>query len=332
MTAVQTPTLSASTARAGFDGAAAVLRWLITPAVTVLAASFVLFAAVAAQPGDPATQILGTHASPAQYAALRHQLGLDRSFVVQYWTWLADAARGNFGESLTYHQGVASLIGPRLWVTLMLTLYASVMIVVVGVGLGVVGGMVPRLGPVVAAVSGLGVAIPGFVAAQVLIAVFALKLGWFPVLGSGDGFANRVWHLTLPAAALAIGASAYVAQVTRTAVSAEERKQHVETARGRGVGRVAILRKHVLRNAAIPIATVAALAVAGLLAGAIVVETAFGVGGIGSLLVTSVSSKDSNIVLAVGLVLVVVFIVTTTLIDLAQHLLDPRLRLKRERP
>jgi peptide/nickel transport system permease protein len=305
-----------------------VRRWIVAPLVTLLAASFVLYTAVWLQPGNPLTLLLGTKASPAQYRYLAHKLGLDRPLLVRYWDWLTNAVHGNFGTSLVYKQSVASLIAPRLLTTLLLVAYAGVIIIVIGVSLGVIGGMSPRAAPYVAGLNGLGVAIPGFVAAEVLTALFAVKLGWFPVLGTGQGLAGRLQHLTLPAFALAIASIAYVSQITRAAVSAEEQSSHVETARGRGLAGPRILRRHVLRNAAIPIMTVSALTVASLLAGAIVVEYAFGLGGIGSLLVQSVSDKDSNVVLAIGLILVLVFVITTTALDLLQYLLDPRLRLK----
>jgi peptide/nickel transport system permease protein len=305
-----------------------VRRWIVAPLATLLAASFVLYTTVWLQPGNPLTILLGTKASPAQYRYLAHKLGLDRPMLVRYWDWLTNAVHGNFGTSLVYKQSVASLIAPRLLTTLLLVAYAGVIITVIGVTLGIIGGMSPRAAPYVAGLNGLGVAIPGFVAAEVLIAVFAVKLGWFPVLGTGQGLAGRLQHLTLPAFALAIASIAYVSQITRAAVSNEEQSSHVETARGRGLAGPRILRRHVLRNAAIPIMTVSALTVASLLAGAIVVEYAFGLGGIGSLLVQSVSDKDSNVVLAIGLILVLVFVITTTALDLLQYLLDPRLRLK----
>jgi peptide/nickel transport system permease protein len=305
-----------------------VRRWIVAPLATLLAASFVLYTAVWLQPGNPLTILLGTKASPAQYRYLAHRLGLNRPMPVRYWDWLTNAVHGNFGTSLVYKQSVASLIAPRLLTTLLLVGYAGVIITVIGVTLGIIGGMSPRAAPYVAGLNGLGVAIPGFVAAEVLIAVFAVKLGWFPVLGTGQGVAGRLQHLTLPAFALAIASIAYVSQITRAAVSNEEQSSHVETARGRGLAGPRILRRHVLRNAAIPIMTVSALTIASLLAGAIVVEYAFGLGGIGSLLVQSVSDKDSNVVLAIGLILVLVFVITTTALDFLQYRLDPRLRLE----
>src|SRR5215472_7406567 len=306
-----------------------VRRWILTPLVTLLAASFVLFTAVWLQPGNPLTLILGAKASPAQYRYMAHKLGLDRAMPVRYWDWLMGAVRGNFGTSLVYKQSVASLIAPRSVTTLLLVAYASVIILVVGVTLGIIGGMSPRAAPAVAGLNGLGVAIPGFVAAEMLIAVFAVQLGWFPVLRTGQGLAGRLQHLTLPAVALAIASIAYVSQIIRAAVSTEEQSPHVET--GRGLPGSRILRRHVFWNAAMPIMTVSALTVASLLAGTLVVEYAFGLGGIGSLLDQSVQDKDANVVLAVGLILVLVFVITTTALDFAQYLMDPRLRLKAAR-
>ena len=305
-------------------------RWILVPVGTILAASFVLYAALSLAPGDPVYQLLGGRGTQEQYAALRAELGLDQPFLIRYWDWLTSAIHGDFGRSFTYKQSVASLIEPRLGITLSLAMYAGLLIVVVGVGLGVLGGATRRAGAPVAAVSGLGIAIPAFVAAQLLIAVFAVRLGWFPVLGAGEAGVDRLRHLTLPAIALAIGYAAYVAQVTRAAVSEERASTHVETARGRGLSRTWVFRRHVLRNAAIPITTVSALAVAGLFAGAVVVEYAFGLGGLGSLLVQSVSARDYNVVLAISLILLVVFVLATTLIDLVQWLLDPRQRTARQ--
>ena len=301
-------------------------RWILVPLVTILAASFVLYLALSAAPGDPVFIILGDKATAAQYAALRHQLGLDQPVLVRYVQWLGGAVHGDFGNSLVYRQSVASLLGPRIGITLSIAFYAAVLFVVAGVLLGIMGGMVRRLSAPVAAVSGIGVALPVFVAIQVLVAVFAVNLGWFPVLGAGDGGLDRLHHLTLPAITLAIGWSAYIAQVTRSAVAEQRRAPHVETARGRGLSSGWVFRHHILRNAAIPLVTVSALAVAGMFAGAVVVEYAFGLGGLGSLLVSSVGSKDYNVVLAIFLILVIVFVVVTTVIDLVQVWLDPRLR------
>jgi peptide/nickel transport system permease protein len=307
-------------------GARATARWLPGPAVTILVASFVVYVGCAVAPGDPVARLLGGRATPAMIAYWHAKLGLNEPLLVRYWHWLGGVVRGNLGTSLTYRSAVAGLISGRISTTLSLVAYAAILVVVFGVGLGILGGGVRKLGPGVAAVTALGVAVPAFVAAQVLVMIFALKFGWFPTIGAGSWFVGRVWHLTLPAIALAIGAAAYVAQVTRASIFEEEAREHVDVARGRGLSEALVFRRHVLRNALVPIVTVSALTAAGLIAGAVVVEYAFGVGGLGSLLVESVSSKDYPVVEAITLILLVVFVVTTALIDLLQVLLDPRVR------
>ncbi|MDX3587139.1 ABC transporter permease [Streptomyces europaeiscabiei] len=308
---------------------AVVAKRLAGPLATLLISSFAVYAALSAAPGDPAIQLAGSHATPAQLAAARHELGLDDPLPVRYWHWLTGLPQGRLGTSITYRTDVADLIGPRLGTTLLLIAYAAVLIAVLGVTLGIVGGAFRRLSPFVVTLTAVGVAIPGFVAASLLVSLFALKLGWFPTTGAGSGgFGDRMWHLTLPAVALALGWSAWVAQITRTSIRTERSREHVETARGRGIAPVLVFRRHVLRNASIPITTVLGLTVAGLLAGAVVVERAFGLDGLGSLLITSVSAKDYDVVLAISLLLITSFVVVTGLVDVLHALLDPRLRTK----
>ena len=175
-------------------------------------------------------------------------------------------------------------------------------------------------------VSSIGIAVPAFVAAVLLVLVFSLRLGWFPAVGEGSGFADQLHHLTLPAIALSIGSIAYIAQITRSALVEEQSREHVETARGRGLSRQQVFRRHVLHNAALPIITIAGLIVAGLIAGAVIVESAFGINGVGSLLVSSVQGKDYNVVLAISLVIVLIFVLVTTALDALQFVLDPRVR------
>ncbi|MEO5662663.1 MAG: ABC transporter permease [Nocardioides sp.] len=303
-----------------------VIRTLAAAAGTMLAASFVIFVALALAPGDPVSQILGPRASDAQRAQMRDQLGLDDPVLVRYWHWLTGALRGDFGTSLTYREDVSALLEPRILTTALLVLMATILILLVGLSLGTLGGTSDRWRPAVNALVGLGVAIPGFIAGSALISLFAVRLGWFPTFGAGSGFTDRVWHLTLPAIALAMGWSAYVAQMTSAAVSEENKREHVLTARGRGISRASVFRRHVLLNASIPVLTASGLTVAGLVAGSVVVESVFAIDGLGSLLVKSVSSKDYAPVTAISMIIVAVFVIVTTTIDLAQVALDPRLR------
>lgn len=294
---------------------------------TILVASIVIFVALSFAPGDPAVSLAGPHATPEQLQALRDQLGENQPLPVRYFTWLGGILHGDFGQSTQFRQDVSSLLRPRIGVTVALVTYAFLLILLFGIGLGLLPSVHRYLAWPVVVVSSLGVAVPTFVAALILIEVFALTLGWFPVLGSSSGGPlDRLWHLTLPAIALALSWAAFVAQISRASIRDEENREHVETAVSRGLGPGLVFRKHVLRNAAVPIVTVVGLTLAGLVAGSIVAETAFGIGGIGSLLVASVSAKDTNVVLAISIIFVVAFVVATTVADIAQTLLDPRVR------
>lgn len=303
-----------------------VATYVLAPVATILCASFLLFAVLALAPGDPVAQLLGPHASDSARAAMRTRLGLDDPLLERYWHWLTGALHGDLGTSLTYRQPVSDLLTPRLLTTLLLVGMSAVLILVAGLVLGGIGGTSPRWRPLVNAVAGLGIAVPAFVATTILISVFAVNLGWFPTGGAGSGFADRLWHLTLPAIALSIGYAAYVTQLTSSAIGEEAEAEHVQTGRGRGLPRLWIFRRHILRNAALPILTASGLTVAGLVAGSVVVEPAFGIDGIGSLLIKSVSAKDYPVVTAVSALIVTVFVVVTTVLDASQNLLDPRLR------
>lgn len=303
------------------------VRWFVAPLVTVLVASFGIFVALSLAPGDPVAALVGKNATAEQIEAIRHELGLDQPLIVRYWHWLSGVAHGDFGDSSVYHgQSVSSLLVPRVPTTTFLVVYAALLIVVLGVALGILGATSRPGGPVTSVVSSIGIAVPAFVAAVLLVLVFSLRLGWFPAVGEGSGFADQLHHLTLPAIALSIGSIAYIAQITRSALVEEQSREHVETARGRGLSRQQVFRRHVLHNAALPIITIAGLIVAGLIAGAVIVESAFGINGVGSLLVSSVQGKDYNVVLAISLVIVLIFVLVTTALDALQFVLDPRVR------
>lgn len=306
-----------------------VLRRVLGLAVTLLVTSFLIFGALYIAPGSPLSYLVGGRTvSPQAIAQVKAEYHLDQPFLTRYLSWLADVLHGRFGVSLVYKESVWSLISPRLTGTLLLLGYASVLIVLAGVALGVIAGLSRRrTDSALTALATVGLATPSFVASTVLITVFAVALPVFPVFGAGSGLTDRLWHLTLPAVALALSGCAYVARVTRTAVRQEATREHVETARSRGLAEHLVIRRHVLRNALAPIATVSGLTIAGLIAGTAVVETAFGLDGIGSLLVQSVSQKDFAVVQAISLILVVGFVLVNTAMDLLYPLIDPRISL-----
>ena len=295
---------------------------------TLLVTSFVIFGGLYLSPGGPLNSLLGGRsASPEQIAAVKLEYKLDQPFLERYTSFLGDLVRGDLGTSLVNRQPVSELLGPRIGVTLFLLVFALVLVLLVGVALGTLGGLRGgRLDSAVVIASSVGLATPAFVAAIILIALFAVQLGWFPVFGAGNGFLDRLWHLTLPAVALAASGQALVARVTRASVREEAAREHVETARSRGIPEREIIRRHVLRNALIPITTVGGITVAGLLAGGVVVENAFGLGGLGSLLVTSIQAKDYAVVQIIALLFVATFVIVNTVVDLTYVAIDPRVR------
>jgi peptide/nickel transport system permease protein len=299
--------------------------------LTLLVSSFVIFVGANANPGDVVTALLGPRAGKAAIRHERHVLGLDHPMLWRYWHWLTGVVHGHFGKSVVYKISVGSMIPSRLGVTLFLVVYAMVLILISGLAMGFVGGAFPRLRTAVTAVTAVLLSIPAFVAAQLLIAVFALNADLFPVSDAGSGFTDRLWHLTLPAVALTIAWSAWLAQVTKAAIAEAIDAEHVNTARARAIAPLALFRRHVVRNSAVPIVTISALVAAGLFAGAVVVENAFSLPGLGSLLVSSVSSKDLPVIQAVSLIYVTIFITLTSLIDGLHRLLDPRIRTRRPR-
>jgi len=304
-------------------------RRLAMLVASLLVASFVIFAALYAAPGNPISALSGGRSLPAaSMAVLEQRYHLNDPFFVQYWYWLSGALHGNLGISITLRENVSTLIASRIWTTAGLVAYASVLIVVFGIGLGVLSGL--RRGLVdtgTLLVTAVSAAIPGFVAAIVLILVFAVNLGWFPALGNGTGLVGNLRHLTLPAVALAISSLAIVARVTRAAVRTEAGREHVQTAVSRGIPARQVIRRHVLRNAAIPITTITGITIASLIALDAVIETAFSLNGLGAYLVQSAQSKDLAVVQGISLVLVTAFVVVNLIVDLLYAVLDPRVTL-----
>jgi peptide/nickel transport system permease protein len=308
-------------------------RRLAMLAASLLVASFVIFAAMYLAPGSPIAALSGGRSlPPASIAVLEHRYHLDQPFLAQYWYWLSDAVHGNLGLSITLRENVSTLIASRIWTTAGLVLYASLLICVLGVGLGLLAGLRPGwLDTSTLVITAVSAAIPAFVAAIVLILVFAVQLGWFPALGNGTSFLDNIRHLTLPAVALAISSLAIVARVTRASVREEGEREHVQTAVSRGIPARQLVRRHILRNAAIPITTVTGITVASLIAVAAVVETAFGLNGLGAYLVQAAESKDLAVVQGISLVLVAAFVLVNVAVDVLYAVLDPRVSLGGDR-
>jgi peptide/nickel transport system permease protein len=296
---------------------------------SLLVASFVIFAAMYLAPGNPIAALSGGRSlPPSSVHVLEQRYHLNEPFLAQYWYWLKNALHGNLGISITLRENVSTLIASRFWTTAGLVLYASVLICVFGIGMGLVAGL--RHGALdtsTLVVTAVSAAVPAFVAAIVLILLFAVKLGWFPALGNGTSLLSNVRHFTLPAIALATSSLAIVARVTRASVREESDREHVQTAVSRGIPSRHLIRRHILRNAAIPITTIAGITIASLIAVAAVVEVAFSLNGLGAYLVQSAESKDLAVVQGISLVLVTAFVVVNLGVDLLYAALDPRVAL-----
>ncbi|MGR0320893.1 ABC transporter permease [Agromyces sp. ZXT2-3] len=295
--------------------------------LTLFLASLLVFFSRFLVPGDPVRFLLrGRTPSPEAVAEVTAQYGLDLPPWQQYLNWLAGMVQGDFGRSLQYRQDVSVVIGERLPVTLALVVMAGTLIALIGLAAGVVAAL--NRGRIAdrATLVGLTVlgAIPSFVGSVVLIAVFGVQLGWFPTFGSGEGFLDTVYHLVLPSVALAIVFVVLVGKVTRSSMVDQLGREHVEVAVSRGIRRGTVIRRHVFRNAVGPILTVSGLLVAGLLVASSIVEAAFGLAGIGSLLVQSVDRLDFPVVQAIVLLVVTAFVVVNAIIDVLEPWIDPR--------
>ncbi|GAB3206784.1 ABC transporter permease [Nocardia tengchongensis] len=296
---------------------------------TLFIASIAIYAAMYLAPGDPIAVLTGgRQVTPEARAILTERYHLNDPLPVRYWYWLTSALHGDLGYSVGARENVSTLIAQRAPTTMMLVVYTSLIIIVAGIGIGILSALKPGwLDTAALLTTTLLAALPSFVAALALISVFAVKLGWFPALGDGVGFTDQVKHLTLPAIALACSSLALVARITRTSVRAESKREHVQTAISRGVPARQILRKHILRNAAIPITTVTGLALASLIVLVSIVEQAFNLNGLGSSLVTAAQNKDFAVVQAISLLMVVAFVIVNSIVDFLYALLDPRVSL-----
>lgn len=306
------------------------LRRLVSLVASLLVASVLIFLVVGMVPGDPASYILGTGARPETLAALRAQMGLDDPLPLRYANWLAGILRGDFGTSLTYKTPVAQMMGERLQVSLPLALMALALAVAVALPIGILaaGRQGRPADTAVMGVTQLGIALPNFWFAMLLVLVFAIRLRWLPsggFPGWGDPLA-AVRSLILPAVALALPQAAILARVLRSALIETLGQDYIRSARAKGLTRGAALRRHALRNAMIPVLTILGMQFSFLLAGAIIIENVFYLPGLGRMIFQAITQRDLVVVQSAVLVMVAAVIVVTFLVDLAYAAVDPRLR------
>lgn len=307
-----------------------VLRRLAFAVPLLLVITFLVFALIHVAPGTPEQALAGTRRlSPETLAALRERYNLDEPVLVQYALWLKAAVTGDFGRSIQSQEAVTTAIWARLGLTAMLGIYATLLALAAGIPLGLWAAYRrgTRTDRAVVGVSVLGVSAPSFAIALVLIYLFSVYFEWFPGFGGGEGFLDRIYHLTLPAIALALGLVSLIVKITRAAAIDVLEQDYVAFARARGLSEGRIVWRYVLRNSLIPVVTAAGIIVVGLFGGAVLVEVIFGLPGLGTLLDDSVANQDIPIVQALVLFTAVFVIGVNLALDVLYTVIDPRIRI-----
>ena len=309
-----------------------VLGRLISLVISLIVASIVIFAVIEVIPGDPAAFMLGVNARPDTIAALQAEMGLDQPVILRYFDWVTGMLQGDFGRSWTYKTPVADLISDRIWVSLPLAIYALFLSTIIAFPAGIYAAS--RRGGAgditIMGATQLGVAIPNFWFAMILVLIFAINLRWFSAGGfpGWDNPLQAIKSLTLPAIALALPQAAILARVMRSSLLDMLGEDFIRTARAKGLSRRQALWRHAVRNALIPVLTIIGLQFSFLLAGGIIIEQIFFLPGLGRLIFQSISARDLIVVESVVMLLVFVVILVNFAVDIAYAAVDPRLRTK----
>ncbi|MCU6794298.1 MULTISPECIES: ABC transporter permease [Paenibacillus] len=296
--------------------------------------SIVVFFIIYLIPGDPASVMLGDGASPEIVEQLREQMGLNTPLYLQYVHWMSDVLHGNLGNSYFMKKSVTETIIERLGPTLSLAILAEIIAVIIAIPVGIFAAV--RHGSAadktVTAFSLFGITVPGFLLSLFLMLIFSVELKWLPVAGYkplSAGLWEHLRHLILPAVALGVVHSAFLARITRSSMLEILNAGFIKTARSKGVKERSVIYKHALRNAFIPILTIIGQSFGSLIAGATVTETIFNIPGLGQLLVNSVQRRDYAVIQGAVLFVAFLTVMINLLVDLLYAVIDPRIRLNR---
>jgi peptide/nickel transport system permease protein len=303
-------------------------RRLAALAAVLVVVSFLVFSLLYLAPGSPEQLLLGVRTSdPQTIAAIRKEYNLDDPFLAQYAEWAWNALHLDFGISVRTNEPVLRGILERLGLSAQIAGLAFLLTLALGIPLGVLAAVRQRssLDRGVVGLSVIGLSAPAFATGILLLYFFAVRLGWFPVFGQGEGFVDRLHHLVLPAVALALTATGLVLKITRAAFSTELEQDYVTFALARGISQRRVLTSYVLRNALTPIVTASGLILAYMLAGSVLVEVTFALNGVGSLLVESVTAKDIPMVQGLAMVIAATVVLVNLVVDLLYPLIDPRI-------
>jgi peptide/nickel transport system permease protein len=309
-----------------------IVKRLLTLVPTTVAATLLVFLAINVLPGDPAVLMAGDQATKATVSQLRRTLGLDRPLVVRYGDWIGSMARGDFGNSLLTHQPVRKSIVTALPITLELAVLATILMVAAGITIGGLAASF-RGSPIDAAATGiasLGIALPNFWLAMLLVYGFSLKLGLLPAIGFTAMWSNPgrgLRYAILPTVTLAAPGIAILTRQTRSALQEVLSQDYVRTAQAKGLRPLQVLIRHALRNALLPIIAMIGLQMSLLIGGSVIVETVFAVPGMGRLIVNAIFTRDYPVVQGVAVVIVVFILLLNVCVDFVYTLVDPRIRL-----
>jgi peptide/nickel transport system permease protein len=297
----------------------------------LLIVGIVVFALVHITPGDPAAVMLGDRATPDQVAALRHQLGLDRPIIQQFFDWFGNVLRLNFGDSIFLDMPVSQAIADRFQPTILLTLYALLIQVAIGIPVGVIsavrrGGWLDRL---LMMFSIVGAAVPTFFLGIVLILIFAVNRRWLPAGGYVPITEDPVAHfkaMIMPAFALGFSSAGLLARLVRSTMLDVMRDDYIRTAFAKGLTERRVIVRHALRNALIPALTVIGASLGALLGGAVVTETVFTIPGMGRLIVQSIGRRDFPVIQGAVMITAGIYVLVNLLVDILYIYIDPRVR------
>jgi peptide/nickel transport system permease protein len=308
-----------------------IVHRLLALVPTLLLASLGTFLLLQLVPGDPALAIAGESANAEQLAEIRDRLGLDEPILVQYGEWLTDVLHGDLGDSFTTNEPVTSAIGRTLPTTLHLVIGGLVVALLLGVPAGVISARRPNspTDTLVTSAASAGVAIPSFWLGLILVSLFAVRLGWFPATGfvgiTSDPWAS-IRHLVLPSIALGLVGASEIARQSRAAMIEVLASDHVRTLRAKGLSRRRIVWRHGLKGSAVPLLTIVGLQVSRFLGATVVIETVFGISGLGALVIRATQARDFPVVQGIVLVMAVIVILTNFVTDVSYRLVDPRIR------
>lgn len=308
-----------------------ILRRLIVTVPVLLTVAVMVFLMLRLTPADPAAIIAGDNATSDQILAIRSKLGLDQPILSQFFIWIGNTLSGDLGESFFFRKTVWQLISDRIEPTLSLAAVTMLIALVVAIPLGVLaaykqGTLIDR---VVMGFSVIGFSVPVFVIGYLLVYVFAIKLGWFPVQGYqrlSNGLGPWFTSLVLPSVTLSVIYVALIARMTRTSMLEVLSEDYVRTARAKGQTEIKVLFQHALKNAAVPIVTVVGIGIAILIGGVVVTESVFSVPGLGRLTVDAVLARDFPVIQAIILLFSLVYVFVNLIVDLSYTIFDPRIR------